>query len=380
MPWPVKDLNSVRLEFVNLARQPDRNMRELCRRFGISPTAGYKWLRRFEAAGAQGLAERARRPHRSPRRTEAAVEQTVVALRRTHPSWGARKLRRRLSDLGQEGLPATSTITGILHRHQLIGPEQSQAAQRFTRFEHSGPNELWQIDFKGHFGLRQGRCYPLCGLDDHSRYNVMLSACEDQKEATVVQHLERAFRVHGLPDRLLWDNGPPWGGGLAEYSGLDVWLMRLGIRVCHGRPYHPQTQGKEERFHRTLQAEVLGPGGWTDCAHVQRAFDQWRPIYNTQRPHQALELATPVSRYRISPRPYPDELLKVEYDEGVVVRKVDAAGRVSYRGGDWKIGRAFTGQLVGLRPTAQEQRVEVLFLTHVIKELDLCQAIQQQFP
>jgi transposase InsO family protein len=374
MPWPVKNLINVRLEFVNLAMQPEINLRELCRRFGISPTVGYKWIARYAAAGAAGLEDRSRRPHQSPARTDAAVEAKLVALRRQHAAWGARKLRRRLADLGQATLPATSTITGILHRHGLIGPEQSEAAQSYQRFEWPAPNELWQVDFKGHFALAQGRCHPLCVLDDHSRYNLLLAACTDQQAQTVQTHLIHTFRRYGLPARLLWDNGAPWGScGPKHYTGLDVWLLRLGVRPTHGRAYHPQTQGKEERFHRTLKAEVLARGGWQESAQVQTAFDQWRPIYNTQRPHEALALRTPVTRYRPSARSYPERLPPIEYAPDCLVRKVDADGEFSYRNQLWKVGRAFAGLPVGLRPTTTDGVIAVLFLTEVIKELDLRQ-------
>jgi transposase InsO family protein len=373
MPWRVKDLVTIRLEFVNLALQPDANIRQLCRRFEVSPTVAYKWLERYESSGRAGLADRSRRPQTNPARTESAIEERVVALRREHPAWGARKLRRRLQDLGYADLPATSTITGILHRHQLITPEQSRAAQPFQRFERSAPNQLWQVDFKGHFALRQGRCHPLCAIDDHSRYNVVLAACEDQRQETVQAHLIASFRVHGLPDEVLWDNGAPWGGSGSEYTALDVWLMCLGVRACHGRPYHPQTQGKEERFNRSLEVEVLARGGWSDCPHVQTAFDHWRPVYNTERPHEALGLQTPVSRYRVSQRSYPETLPPVQYASTVETRRVDENGWFSYHGRDWKAGRAFCGQTIGLRPTATDGLLEVLFLTQVIKELDLRQ-------
>ena len=376
MPWPVKNLINVRLEFVNLAMQPDVNLRQLCRRFDISPTAGYKWLERFRQGGLAALADRSRRPHNSPGKTLGELEEQVVALRREHPAWGARKLRRRLQDLGQRNLPATSTVTGILHRHGLIGPEQSRAATPFQRFERAVPNQLWQVDFKGHFALSQGRCHPLCALDDHSRYNVLLAACADQREPTVQGQLIGAFRRHGLPEGLLWDNGAPWGSGGTEYTGLDVWLMRLGVRACHGRAYHPQTQGKEERFHRTLQAEVLARGGWSDCDQVQQAFDRWRPIYNTQRPHESLALETPVKRYRPSQRPYPETLPPVEYAPGLAVRCVDQNGWISYRGRAWKIGRAFVDQRVALRQTNTDGLMEVLFLTHPVKQLDLRQPLR----
>ena len=371
MPWPVKDLISMRLEFVSLARQPGANIRQLCGRFGISPTTAYKWLARFKEKGREALADRSRRPQQSPARTLAAVEDKIVHLRRAHPAWGARKLRKRLEVLGHCELPATSTITGILHRHGLIAPEHSQAARPFQRFERDQPNQLWQVDFKGHFPLRAGRCHPLCALDDHSRYNVLLAACADQKEQTAQTQLTGAFRRLGLPDGILWDNGAPWGSTGSEYTALDVWLLRLGVRVHHGRPYHPQTQGKEERFHRTLQAEVLARGGWTDCTHVQQAFDKWRPIYNTERPHEALGLAVPAARYQASPRSYPETLPPVEYAAGVEVRRGDQQGWISYRGRQWRIGRAFAGQALGVRPTTRDGIYQVLFLTQVIKELNL---------
>jgi transposase InsO family protein len=371
MPWPVKDLVSVRLEFVHLARQRGANMRRLCGAFGISPTVGYKWLERFEAGGPAALADRSRRPQRSPQRTQPHVEKVIVSLRQEHPAWGARKLHRRLQDLGHTQLPATSTITDILHRHGLITPERSDAATPFTRFERPAPNQLWQVDFKGHFALSQGRCHPLGVLDDHSRYNVLLAACADQKEHTVQAHLIGCFRQYGVPDQLLWDNGSPWGSAGSEYTKLDVWVMRLGVRVSHGRAFHPQTQGKEERFHRTLQAEVLARGGWHDCPHVQRAFDTWRPIYNTQRPHEALALATPLSRYQPSAREYPETLPAIEYPAGVEIRRADVSGLISYRGRPWKMGRALAGQYVGVRPTAKDGLMEALFLTQIIKELDL---------
>jgi transposase InsO family protein len=373
MPWPIKNLLTMRQEFVSLASQEGVNLRELCRRFEISPTVAYKWLKRYRQTGPPGLADRSRRPWRSPHQTAPEVERLVVELRREHPAWGARKLRRRLLDLGHRNLPATSTFTGILHRHGLITPERSQAAQPLQRFERAAPNQLWQVDFKGHFALSQGRCHPLCALDDHSRYNVLLAACADQQEKTVKAHLTDAFRHHGLPDGVLWDNGSPWGATGDEYTGLDVWLMRLGVSVHHGRAYHPQTQGKEERFHRTLQAEVLDCGGWQDRPQVQRAFDRWRPIYNTQRPHEALALQTPLSRYRPSQRSYPETLPPVEYDSQVEVCRVNVAGRISYQNRQWPVGRAFQDQLVGVRPGAHDGLFDIIFMGRVIRELNLYQ-------
>jgi transposase InsO family protein len=371
MPWKESDRMSLRLEFVTLASQPDANIRQLCRDFNICPTTGYKWLGRFEGGGKESLQDQSRRPHQSPDRTPKPVEEQVVALRQQHPAWGGRKLRRRLEDLGYKDLPAPSTVTGILRRHGLIVPEQNQNRGPMERFERPAPNQLWQMDFKGHFALASGRCHPLTVLDDHSRFNVVLEACANEQETTVETALRKAFEHYGMPDAILCDNGSPWGGG--EHTGLTIWLLRLGVGVYHGRAYHPQTQGKEERFHRTLKAEVLQKGGWSDWAQVQRSFDQWRSLYNCERPHEALGLATPASRYQLSQRRYPTQLPTVEYAPGVDVRRVDCNGFISYRNQPQKIGRAFIKQIVGLRTTQTDEIIEVLFATKVIKTIDLRQ-------
>lgn len=371
MPWKISTTMNERSEFVTLAQGENANIRDLCRRFKISPTVGYKWLDRFKLGGFEALADQSRRPKTSPKKTDNAVEKLILDLRAEHPAWGARKLRRRLQDLGHKRLPAGSTMTGILHRHQLITPEQSQEHTPFVRFEKAAPNQLWQMDFKGHFALSSGRCHPLTVLDDHSRFNLVLAACSNEQEKTVQERLICAFQRYGMPERILCDNGSPWGGG--QHTWLTVWLMRLGIRVYHGRAYHPQTQGKEERFHRTLNAEVIARGGWHDCLHVQSKFDPWRDVYNTQRPHESLGMATPATRYRISERSFSSHLEKVDYSPGVEVRKVDVLGRISFRNQSWRVGRAFIKQPVGLRPTQSDGVYEILFATCVIRTIDLNQ-------
>ena len=257
---PFREVSAVELreEFVRLAGQAGANVRELCRRYGISPTTGYKWLARHASGGGEGLADRSRRPHTSPGQTAAAIEARIVALRDRHPAWGARKLRRRLQDLGIEGLPGISTVNTILSRHGRLDPAASAKHKAFIRFEKAAPNELWQMDFKGHFALRQGRCHPLTVVDDHSRFAIGLQACADEQWTTVQAALTALFRRYGLPWRMLADNGAPWGDDAdTPHTRLTVWLLRLDVPLSHGRPYHPQTQGKAERFHRSLVEEVL---------------------------------------------------------------------------------------------------------------------------
>jgi transposase InsO family protein len=375
MPWKESAM-SQRLEFVTLARAPDANVRELCRRFGLSPTTAYKWIARYDqaAGAAAALGDRSRRPAHSPARTAAGLEAAVVDVRRAHPRWGGRKIRRRLQDLGHAAVPAASTVTDILRRAGLVDPAESAKREALVRFEHAAPNDLWQMDFKGHFATAAGgRCHPLTVLDDHSRYNTVLRACADERAPTVRAHLVDAFRRYGVPLAMLMDNGSPWGGGGDQpHTELTVWLMRLGVRVCHGRPHHPQTQGKDERFHRTLLAEAIAGVPWRDLAHCQVGFDAWRDVYNLRRPHEALGLATPATRYRPSPRAYPEAPPPVEYAPGDVVRRVQDKGRIKYRGRELEVSQAFKGQPVALRPSpTTDGVVDVFFFRHRIAELDL---------
>lgn len=372
MPWTVCDAMSQRREFVALARAEGANVSELCRRFGISRKTGYKWLKRHAVLGVDGLADRSRRPQHSPTHTPAAVEAQVLELREAHRAWGGRKLRRRLLDLGQEQVPAASTITAILRRRGRLDEAEATKHKAFTRFEHPAPNDLWQMDFKGHFATEEGRCHPLTVLDDHSRYALELAACANERTATVTERLSGLFRRNGLPWRMLMDNGAPWGDSAENrYTPLTVWLLRLGIGVSHGRPYHPQTQGKDERFHRTLVAEVLRHEHWRDLEHCQQRFNAWREVYNHERPHEALALAVPASRYRASPRTFLEVLPPIEYAPGLAVRKVQDKGWMSYRGHDYKLPKAFKGYPVALRPTARDGELQVLFCQHVIAAIDL---------
>ena len=360
---------SMRREFVMLAAREGANRRELCRRYGISPTTGYKWLGR-SAGREEDLADRSRRPQASPGRTPAAMEGLVLGLRERHPAWGGRKLRRRLLDLGHNGVPSASTITAILRRHGRMDPQEAARHAPWQRFERAEPNELWQMDFKGHFALDRGRCHPLTVLDHCSRFALGLEALPDEAAAGVQNRLVALFRRHGLPRAMLADNGRPWGAcGEATLTGLAVWLILLGVRLCHGRPRHPQTQGKDERFHRTLMAECVGRRRFGDLAECQKAFEQWRHVYNHERPHQALGLDIPARRYHESPRAFPERLEPFDYGPGAVVRKVQNNGVISFQNRPWRVGKALVGQAVALRPTATNGVHEVVFchqrVTHI---------------
>ncbi len=359
MPWSHHTVTDQRKEFVQLAHMPDTNISELCRRFEISRKTGYKWLARANCEDGS------RRPLSSPKRTEAALEDKVLQVRHKHPAWGARKIAHVL--LRDEGVMlASSTVNSVLRRHGCITQQASQASTPWQRFEHETPNSLWQIDFKGHFVTGAQRCHPLTVLDDHSRFNVVLQALGNEQRGSVQPVLQRAFEKFGLPDRINADNGPPWGspaepGGL---TGLQVWLTRLGVRVSYSRPMHPQTNGKDERFHRTLKAEVLARHEMRDLQDAQKHLARWRHVYNYERPHEALKMQTPASRYRLSSRRMQGELPPIEYLRGDLVRKVQKNGWIFLQGRQIRLSKALFGQPVACRPLAEEDGEFAVFFCH----------------
>ena len=367
MSWQICDIMKARNSFIEDCGRGSLSIAEVCRRHGISRKTGYKWLTRYHQKGVEGLVDASRRPLHSPLKSSRAIEEEVLKVRAEHPCWGGRKIRRVLINEGFDagGVPAASTVTNILRRHGKLGAGMRGNATAFKRFERGEPNDLWQMDFKGHFGMDRGRrCYPLTVLDDHSRYNLVLEACKGESIGHVQPVLKRAFMRYGLPRQILCDHGNPWGNGLNEFGRLIgtprlvVWLTRLGVQVIHGRVRHPQTQGKEERFHRTLKAEVLTSELlWRNHAHCQDRFDSWREVYNHKRPHEALDMETPSCRYKLSSRSCPEELPAPEsfYLEGDHLRRVKSKGEITFRNRFFHIGNAYRGEMIALRRVGELQ-------------------------
>lgn len=371
MPWRAVSVMDQRREFVRLAMLEGVNRRDLCKRFGISADTGYKWLARH-VAGDTALADRSRRPHSSPKHCTPDLEAQVVAVRDAHPAWGARKIARRLEDDGIDP-PAISTVHEILRRQDRIQAPIG-GAPATQRFEKEAPNLLWQMDFKGWVRLAgEARCHPLTIVDDHSRFAVCLAACANEQGSTVQSQLEITFNRYGLPDAVFVDNGGPWGdGGGARWTRLGVWLLKLGVDVVHSRPYHPQSRGKNERFHRTLNEEVFRFELFRDLRQAQRGFDRWRVVYNFERPHEALDFAVPASRYRPSAHSMPTRLPQAEYDEHEIVRLVPTTkDYVSFKGRHWKVPQAFRGERVAIRPCSSDGHYGIFFGAREIASIDL---------
>ena len=356
MPWKGKTMEGYREDFVRRALEGDNSKSALCHEYGISRPTGDKWIRRFMRC--EPMSDHSRAPFHTPNKTAAHIEDRIVALRRKHPVLGAKKIKIILENSG-EVAPAHSTINAILHRNGLITKEASQAATPYIRFEKSMPNEMWQADFKGYFAMRDGnQCHPLTVLDDHSRYCLCLDAKENERYDGVKESFERVFDRYGLPLTLLCDNGNPWGTVQSTgYTRFEVWLMELGVLTKHGRAYHPQTQGKNERFNGSLLRERIKGREYEDYAHAQMDFDEYRRFYNQVRPHHALGLRVPSERYFKSSRKLPQRINEWTYGENVMVRQVKNSGYLTVRGQGYFLSEAFGKKTIGLLESEDESGV-----------------------
>lgn len=385
MPFVLQSIMSQRTEFCILASKPGSNISSLCKRFNITRRTGYKWLERYFEYGLPGLTDKSKRPHHFPNQTPTGIEEYVINIRKDDQEWGSKKLHKIISNHKEQGLytystiPCRSTISKILKRNGLIPQNRSNQSESFERFEYEYPNELWQMDYKGYFKLlNKELCHPLTITDDHSRFNICLEACKNQQEITVRFALIDVFRKYGLPYMILTDNGSPWGpagnesaDGVRCYTTLEKWLIQLNIKLIHGRPYHPQTQGKEERFHKTLKQELIDHEQFHDHGHCQKRFDVWREKYNCIRPHEALNFRTPAELYTPSVKTYPEKINVYEYNQTDIKRKVQDKGVISFKNREYKVGRAFIGEYVALRETPKNNIYEIYFCNQLLRTITL---------
>jgi transposase InsO family protein len=364
MSWRLVGVRDQRVEFVVRASRGE-SLSGLCREYEISRPTGYVWLKRFREQGVLGVEEHSRRPHLSPHRTAAEMEARIVTLRRQRPDWGARKLAVLLE---REGLALpVITVHRVLVRQGLV-PDRESRRQAVGRFEREQPNQLWQMDFKGQKGSGAA-IGPLSVLDDHSRYLVALEQTGTTGGEVARECLQGVFRASGLPDAMLMDHGCPWWSARSAsgWTRTMVWLMRQGIRCYFSGVRHPQTQGKVERFHGSLQRARSRP----DAAQwlTQSWLDRFRHEYNELRPHQALGMRTPASLWRPSPRAYDPNPQPWDYGAGAELRKVGGQGHIYIGDRPWKVSQALASHTVQLQRI--DQRVLVYFCRTLVQEINL---------
>lgn len=369
MPWESKTVEKIREEFVAKAQAEGCNFSQLCREYHISRVTGYEWVKRYE--DGYDLSDRSHAPVNRPHKTAPEMEELVLELRDKQPTWGPRKLHRNLVNRGIQGVPAPSTIAAILKRNDKITPEESVKHMPWRRFEREFSNDLWQMDYKGHFALTNTqRCHPLTMLDDHARYLLCLDAKDNERYEPTKASIERIMREFGMPNTILCDNGPPWGDAHGGYTMFEIWMMQLNILPIHGRIMHPQTQGKDERFHRTLKEDLLMRKPMHSIEHAQNEFDDFRHCYNHERPHEALNLEVPAKIYRKSNRQYKEELQEPEYESGRNLRKVNAKGYISIERKQYYIGESFIGRYLEIQPEAADE-IALCYGQFSVARLDL---------
>lgn len=369
MPWKVKPVSQIRAAFVHAVLVDLVPMARACRHFGISRKTGYKWLRRAQQPAGSSLDDQSRRPLRSPRKTPDRVEQRILDLRDQF-GWGARKLRAVLLRRRQR-TPSVRTVHEVLRRHDRLADAPTPTAVPPQSFARARPNQLWQLDFKGPLEVQRQRVHPLSVLDDCSRFLLGLHACTDPTFAATWAVLWDLFGEFGLPDAVLCDNFFAARNSGVGLSAFDALLLRLDIHPVHGRPYHPQTQGKVERFHGTLQRELWPTIRRDSLAHFECDLQRWRRRYNTVRPHEALDDQTPWRCWRPSVRRRPDCLPEVSYPAGAVLRRVGSNGEVCWRGSRILAGWGLAGQRV--RVEESDHEVALFYATYCVRRLALTQ-------
>lgn len=363
-----------RFRFVEQWKSEDWNMAELCRAYGVTRATGYKWVGRYEGGGLEALRDQSRAPQHHPNVISVEMEDLVIGMRAKHPHWGAPKIHARLArELGEQRIPAESTMGAILRRNGLTVPRKPRRRSRAPSEPLAAavaPNRVWCADYKGWFRTGDGRRIdPLTISDAYSRY---LFRCQGLPAADYAHSkpvFEAAFREYGLPERLRTDNGAPFGSnGESGLTGLTVWWIRLGIVPEHIAPGQPQQNGRHERMHRTLKEETASPPAANRRAQQER-FDQFRREYNQERPHEALAQQPPASCYEPSPRAYPERLREIEYPADWEVRRVAPAGQIRWWGDYVFLAHALQGEPVGLEPI-DERRWRVWYCFYEVGVLD----------
>jgi transposase InsO family protein len=369
MPWKETTVMGQRADLAQEMLRRKQPVRVIAAKYGVSRTTAYEWQQRFAQHGLAGMAQRSRRPAHSPHKTAADIEERICALRQRYPTWGSRKLHRLLANEGLEGLPCERTVARVVSRNGYAA-QQAAVQPAAQRFERPAPNELWQVDCKTVFYLHskpRQRVVPMTVLDDHSRFLVGLYAHGDRQVETLWPALWELLGEYGMPQCILTDNDRVFRG---HRGGITTWtarLWRLGIEHISGRPYHPQTQGKVERLHGTLQGDLLADRLFRDWDEVRSAFAQFRELYNHHRPHEALQLDVPADHYRASDRQRPAQLPPVEYAPGALLRKVWANGAIHIRGCRVHVGEGIAGEHVQLTDTGAAFGIQ--YAGHTIREV-----------
>ena len=371
MPWKARSKAMLREEFVKEVLSKEGTKSELCRKYGISRPTGDKWIERY--LKGESLDDRSKAPFKTANRISADIEQQIVAYRNKYPAIGAVKIRRMMLDEGYRDLPSASTFNNVFKRNGLIEKQDSLNSTPYQRFEKDEPNDMWQADFKGHFAMENGeRCHPLNIIDDCTRFNLCSDPLPNETFNGILPSMKRIFEEYGLPKVFLCDNGNPWGTVQSTgFTRFEIWLMDLGILTIHGRIRHPQTQGKEERYNRSMTRELLDQTTFRDFDDTWKKCAEYRRFYNEKRPHCALNLKTPASKYTPSPRKYTEKPEIWEYGAEYKLVKVKSTGFFNYKGQGYFLSEAFGGKQIAVRESAKPDCITLVYRNFKIGRINV---------
>lgn len=368
MPWENKTVEELRREFI-IAAKTTNNFSCLCREFGITRRTGYKWVERSKIT--EDFSDRSHARKNIGNKTDIETEKLILSMRAENPGWGAKTIRQVLLNQGYENLPCVKTFNNILKRNGCITEEESLKHKAFVRFQKEKCNEMWQTDFKGEFLTKdKNYCFPLDIIDDHSRYLIKIKPLTSTANA-VIPCFKEAFYEYGMPNSILSDNGAQFAGFRQGYTQFEKWLMNHNILPIHGRIKHPQTQGKIERFHRTMKQELLNHTIFEDIIDANNALQNWRLKYNNVRPHEALNMKCPAEVYTPSSRTYSDKIDKYEYGGQHHVIKVNSWGYVRFDKWQVYLSETMINEYIEFRPNPLGDSFVACYRNFKIAEFDV---------
>lgn len=367
MPWECKTMEKLREEFV-IATNHCSNFSSLCREFGITRKTGYKWLNRYR--NGKTLSDQSRKPRNLSTKTPEHIERLIINVRSENPGWGAKTIKKVLENQGYGSIPCVKTVNNILHRYNCISQESSLKHTPFVRFQKEQCNQMWQADFKGEFLTEdKNYCYPLTILDDCSRFSIKIAPFTGTANV-VIPSFKSAFEEYGVPESVLSDNGAQFAGFRQGYTQFEKWLMNHDVLPIHGRCRHPQTQGKIERFHRTMKDELLRHHTFENIEDANKSLQSWRDKYNNLRPHEALAMRCPAEVYTPSDRVYVDDVRRYEYGGEYHVIKVNTWGYVRFAGWQIYLSETMRGEYIEFRPNPHGDSFIACYRNFKIAEFD----------
>lgn len=367
MPWECKTMENLREEFV-IATNHCSNFSSLCREFGITRKTGYKWLNRYR--DGKTLSDQSRKPRNLSTKTPEHIERLIINVRSENPGWGAKTIKKVLENQGYDSIPCVKTVNNILHRYNCISQESSLKHTPFVRFQKEQCNQMWQADFKGEFLTEdKNYCYPLTILDDCSRFSIKIAPFTGTANV-VIPSFKSAFEEYGVPESVLSDNGAQFAGFRQGYTQFEKWLMNHDVLPIHGRCRHPQTQGKIERFHRTMKDELLRHHTFENIEDANKSLQSWRDKYNNLRPHEALAMRCPAEVYTPSDRVYVDDVRRYEYGGEYHVIKVNTWGYVRFAGWQIYLSETMRNEYIEFRPNPHGDSFIACYRNFKIAEFD----------